>query len=195
MTGITIKYRFHLPVLRLIFLSLSFYCGSDEVGFIHPTQFAFLSEDVPSSTSLSPVADGSLLEDDTIKSEPAVCNSSNTCFWHHEHKLGISTLVLAQLYRAAKDAFMDSHRQCRMLSSSQCKKDEKLDEIASVCSTSFLNIAEIEVMRHSKALLLLSSDFGTAWNFRYIHAPLFCIRLYVHWLHCSQHMSDFYQVV
>ncbi|XP_047981126.1 geranylgeranyl transferase type-2 subunit alpha isoform X4 [Salvia hispanica] len=138
----------------------------DEVGFIHPTQFAFLSEDVPSSTSLSPVADGSLLEDDTIKSEPAVCNSSNTCFWHHEHKLGISTLVLAQLYRAAKDAFMDSHRQCRMLSSSQCKKDEKLDEIASVCSTSFLNIAEIEVMRHSKALLLLSSDFGTAWNFR-----------------------------
>ncbi|XP_042000128.1 protein prenyltransferase alpha subunit repeat-containing protein 1-A-like [Salvia splendens] len=138
----------------------------DEVGFIHPTQFAFLSEDFPSSTSLSSVADGSLLEDDTIKSEPALCNSSDTCFWHHEHKLGISTLVLVQLYRAAKDAFMDSHRQCRMLSSSQCKKDEKLDEIASVCSTSFLNIAEIEVMRHSKALLLLSSDFGTAWNFR-----------------------------
>ncbi|KAL1546136.1 protein prenyltransferase alpha subunit repeat-containing protein 1-A-like [Salvia divinorum] len=138
----------------------------DEVGFIHPTQFAFLSEEVHSSTSLPSVADGSLLEDDTIKSEPALYVSSDTCFWHHEHKLGISTLVLVQLYRAATDAFMVSHRQCRMLSNSQCKKDGKLDEIASMCSTSLLNIAEIEVMRHSKALLLLSPDFGTAWNSR-----------------------------
>ncbi|XP_057764349.1 uncharacterized protein LOC130985396 isoform X2 [Salvia miltiorrhiza] len=138
----------------------------DEVGFIHPTQFSFFSEDVHSSTSLSSVADGSFLEDETSKSESTLYNSSDTCFWHNEHKLGISTLVLVQLYKAAKDAFMVSHRRCRMLSNSQCKKDEKLDENASVCATSFLDIAEFEVMRHSKALLLLSSDFGTAWNSR-----------------------------
>lgn len=123
------------------------------------------------------MADGFLLEDESSQSEPAHCNSSDACFWHNEHKLGISSLVLVELYRAAKDAFMVSHRRCGMLSNSQCKKDEKLDEHASVCSTSVLDIAEIEVMRHSKALLLLSCDFGTAWNSRYIHIPPFPHRL------------------
>ncbi|KAH6762659.1 hypothetical protein C2S52_020092 [Perilla frutescens var. hirtella] len=138
----------------------------DEVGFIHPTQFAVFSEEVHSSPSSSFGANGSQLEDETSKSEPVRDHSSDTYFWHNDHKLGISTLVLVRLYRVAKDAFMDSYKRYRMLSNSQFKKNERLDDNASMCSTSFLDVAEIEVMRHSRALLLLSCDFGTAWNSR-----------------------------
>lgn len=94
-------------------------------------------------------------------------------FWHNEHKLGISTLVLVRLYRAAKDAFIESYKRYKMSNNSQFMKAERLDDNASMCSTSFLDFAEIEVMRHSRALLLLSCDFGTAWNSRYVFAPFF----------------------
>lgn len=175
--------------MQLISLLLS--VGSDEVGFIHPTQFATFSEEVRSSpsSSSSSVADGSQLENEISKSETARDNSCDTCFWHNEHKLGISTVVLVQLYRAAKDAFLDSFRRCKMLSNSQVKKDGRLDENASMCSTSFLEIAEIEVMRHSKALLLLSCDFGTAWNSRYILAPPFWQYAY----RCQSCCKDLYR--
>lgn len=140
--------------------------GSDEVGFIHPTQFASFSEEVHSSPSSSLSAADGMSE--TSKSEPVRDYNYDNCFWHNEHKLGISTLVLVQLYRAAKDAFMDSYRRYRMLNNSQVKKAGRVDENASMCSTTYLDTAEIEVMRHSRALLLLSCDFGTAWNSRYI---------------------------
>ncbi|GFP78724.1 9-cis-epoxycarotenoid dioxygenase nced1 chloroplastic [Phtheirospermum japonicum] len=109
----------------------------DEVGFIHPMQFTAFAE---SSFSGSGTHDGSY----------------DSSFWHHEHKLGISTLVLVPLYRAARDAFMDAHKRYVLLSESQLKKDGLLD----------LGIVESEVMRHSRALVLLSCDFGTAWNSR-----------------------------
>ncbi|PIN25380.1 Protein geranylgeranyltransferase type II [Handroanthus impetiginosus] len=136
----------------------------DEVGFIHPTQFAIFNEAIHSSPSSSS-GGGPQLEDGT-KPKPAQASSSDTFFWHNEHKLGISTLVLDPLYRAAKDAFMDAYKRYRLLSYSHVNKDGKVDNNVLICSTSILDIMESEVMKHSKALLLLSCDFGTAWNSR-----------------------------
>ncbi|KAL3653821.1 hypothetical protein CASFOL_003502 [Castilleja foliolosa] len=111
----------------------------DEVGFIHPMQFTALAE---SSFSVSKTQ----LED----------GGYDSMFWHNEHKLGISTLVLVPLYRAARDAFMDAHKRYILFSESQVQKDGLLD----------FGIVESEVMKHSRALVLLSCDFGTAWNSR-----------------------------
>ncbi|KAG8369460.1 hypothetical protein BUALT_Bualt14G0016000 [Buddleja alternifolia] len=119
----------------------------DEVGFVHPTQFAALNEEVHTSPSLA----------DEI---------SEQSFWHSEHKLGISTAVVVPLYNAAKHVFMDAYKQYRMLRDSHVQKDESLDDKGLMCSTSSLNIVESEVMKHSRALVLLSCDFGTAWNSR-----------------------------
>ncbi|XP_030959469.1 protein prenyltransferase alpha subunit repeat-containing protein 1-like isoform X2 [Quercus lobata] len=83
----------------------------DEVGFVHPTQFATLTED---STGDAAISDG-------------------------------ITQAVLPLYNAAKRAFIAAMEEYKRLS------DDGL---------------ESEVMRHSKALLLLSSDFGTAWNSR-----------------------------
>lgn len=66
-------------------------------------------------------------------------------FWHRDHKLGISTQAVIVLYKAAKAAFFDVV---------ECYK--KGDGKA----------GENDVMRHSAVLVLLSSDFGTAWNAR-----------------------------
>lgn len=144
-----------------------FVAPSEEVGFIHPMQFAAFNEEVHSSPSSSSGV-GSQLEDKISKSKPVRDSCSDSYFWHSEHKLGISTHVLVPLYRAAKDAFMDSYKRYRMLSDSQIKKDDTLDKNASMCLASFLDIVESEVMKHSRALLLLSCDFGTAWNSRYL---------------------------
>ncbi|XP_030959441.1 protein prenyltransferase alpha subunit repeat-containing protein 1-like isoform X2 [Quercus lobata] len=95
----------------------------DEVGFVHPTQFATLTED---STGDAAISDG-------------------TTFWCRDHKLGVSTQAVLPLYNAAKRAFIAAMEEYKRLG------DDGL---------------ESEVMKHSKALLLLSSDFGTAWNSR-----------------------------
>ena len=95
----------------------------DEVGFVHPTQFATLTKD---STGDAAILDG-------------------TTFWCKDHKLGVSTQVVLPLYNAAKLAFITAMEEYKRLG------DDGL---------------ESEVMKHSKALLLLSFDFGTAWNSR-----------------------------
>ncbi|KAK6156204.1 hypothetical protein DH2020_010452 [Rehmannia glutinosa] len=136
----------------------------DEVGFIHPMQFTAFTEEAHGSPSLSSGA-GPQLEGGITKPKPVRDGSSDTFFWHSEHKLGISTLVLVPLYCAAKDAFMDAYKRYRMLSESQVKKDEVLDTNP-LRMTSLLDIVESEIMKHSRALLLLSCDFGTAWNAR-----------------------------
>ncbi|KAJ6757404.1 PROTEIN PRENYLTRANSFERASE ALPHA SUBUNIT REPEAT-CONTAINING PROTEIN 1 [Salix koriyanagi] len=74
-------------------------------------------------------------------------------FWSRDHKLAISTDVLLPLYNAAKDAFMHAI--------SQYKRHGNLSDASGYASN-----LESEAMKHSKALLLLSCDFGTAWNFR-----------------------------
>ncbi|XP_062084389.1 uncharacterized protein LOC133790676 isoform X2 [Humulus lupulus] len=122
----------------------------DEVGFIHPSQFDTLNEEayqfVPSS-------------DDTFSSKVPDVDASKhvsvASFWNKDHKLGISTEVLFPLYQTAKHAFMAAIKQYKAL----------VDSSSSHSSSSHGNV-ENEVMKHSRALLLLSCDFGTAWHSR-----------------------------
>ncbi|KAK8701688.1 hypothetical protein V6N13_020069 [Hibiscus sabdariffa] len=116
----------------------------DEVGFIHPSQFVTLHKECGESGNLS--ADGAFR------------------FWNRDHKLGISTEVLLPLCKAAKSAFMDVMKQYKMLSNLSDSKSE--DENAMYVSSLSCQSFEDEIMKHSRALLLLSSDFGTAWNAR-----------------------------
>lgn len=114
----------------------------DEIGFIHPSQFASLNEDIGTpSTSVGSVQK----------------TNFGTLFWSRDHKLGISTKVLFPLYVAAKNAFVEAHKSYKVHSD---------DKNASFCSSSSPLSLESELMRHSRALLLLSCDFGTAWNSR-----------------------------
>ncbi|XP_065851720.1 uncharacterized protein [Euphorbia lathyris] len=126
----------------------------DEVGFVHPSQFASLNKEAKSSKFQS--------KDGILSSgihEVSVSDNEDTIFWNKDHKLGISTHVLLPLYKASRDAFMDVIREYKRLEHF-CSISE--NEIHS-CEFSPL---ESEVMKHSKALLLLSCDFGTAWNSR-----------------------------
>ncbi|KAH9698804.1 protein prenylyltransferase superfamily protein [Citrus sinensis] len=76
----------------------------------------------------------------------------STSFWIRDHKLGISTQILIPVYKAAKHAFISALRQYKTPGNFSGKSQD--DTVA------------IEVMIHSKALLLLSCDFATAWNSR-----------------------------
>nr|GEW63232.1 protein prenyltransferase alpha subunit repeat-containing protein 1 [Tanacetum cinerariifolium] len=109
----------------------------DEVGFVHPSQFAAISDMSSTSAGSSQV------------------NQTNMAFWSEDHKLGISTEVIKPLYTTAKRAFMSSRDQYKMLLS---------DNIAG--DSSALTTIENGIMKHSMAVLLLSGDFGTAWNSR-----------------------------
>ncbi|TXG66046.1 hypothetical protein EZV62_007321 [Acer yangbiense] len=81
-----------------------------------------------------------------------ISEHENTNFWIRDHKLGISTQVLLPLYKAAKHAFMAALREY--------KTSENLP------GNSGDDSLESEVMSHSKTLLMLSCDFGSAWNSR-----------------------------
>nr|XP_043633115.1 protein prenyltransferase alpha subunit repeat-containing protein 1 [Erigeron canadensis] len=116
----------------------------DEVGFVHPSQFAAISD---SSMSLEVPLENEGEND-----------ASNMAFWSREHKLGISTHVMQPLYIAAKCAFMSSLEQYRTRIS--------LHKMIVTFDSSSLVSIENDVLKHSKALLLLSCDFGTAWNGR-----------------------------
>ncbi|OWM67308.1 hypothetical protein CDL15_Pgr000760 [Punica granatum] len=81
-------------------------------------------------------------------SEPVSLN-----FFSKDHKLGISTQILFPLYEQAKKAFFDVVTRYKIqggIFDSPNTRDE----------------LEVGVMKHSKALLLLSADLGTAWNSR-----------------------------
>ncbi|KAB2621374.1 prenyltransferase alpha subunit repeat-containing protein 1 [Pyrus ussuriensis x Pyrus communis] len=123
----------------------------DEVGFLHPSQFSELNKEVGHS---SPSFDDSTV----LRSA-----DGNSVFWNRDHKLGISTQVLFPLYEAAKHAFMAASRQYKALNS---KSDVSGDENSLYVSLSLDNSFESDVMKHSGALLLLSSDLGTAWHSR-----------------------------
>lgn len=157
-------------------LSYILYCHliepSDEVGFVHPSQFFKLNEEaghsLPSSDSS---ADG------------------NSVFWNEDHKLGISTQVLLPLYKASKDAFMTANRQFKELNSTS---DVSGAENSLCTSLSLDDSIESAVMKHSRALLLLSCDFGTAWHSRSSFFS-FLVQLYLFSL-CytvSWHLLDF----
>uniref|UniRef100_A0A7N0UZJ9 Uncharacterized protein n=1 Tax=Kalanchoe fedtschenkoi TaxID=63787 RepID=A0A7N0UZJ9_KALFE len=100
----------------------------DEIGFIHPSQFAPLNE-------------GS---DAECAEEEAGLEYDDRVFWHRGHKLGISTVALLPLYKAARAAFFTAMQQC-------ASGGEEEDD---------------DLLKHSRALVLLSTDFATAWNSR-----------------------------
>ncbi|TYI70961.1 hypothetical protein E1A91_D08G260500v1 [Gossypium mustelinum] len=121
----------------------------DEVGLIHPSQFITLSKECSESSNSS--SDGAF--------RPA-----NTKFWNRDHKLGISTEILLPVCKAAKSAFMDAMKQYKTHSDLSVNKREDKNMVyghSSSCQS-----FESEVMKHSRALLLLSCDLGTAWNAR-----------------------------
>ncbi|TQD76138.1 hypothetical protein C1H46_038331 [Malus baccata] len=124
----------------------------DEVGFLHPSQFSKLNKEAGHSSPSS--------DDNTVLRSA----DGNSVFWNRDHKLGISTQVLFPLYEAAKHAFMAASRQYKALNS---KSDVFGDEKSLYVSLSLDNSFESDVMKHSWALLLLTSDFGTAWHSRY----------------------------
>lgn len=130
----------HFAYAVVIFVIMNLICWlntecSDEVAFIHPSQFATLKEEIGDSLRLE---DG---------------DHESTSFWNRDHKLGISTQILIPMYKAAKHAFISALRQYKTPSDLSGKSQD--DTLA------------IEVMIHSKALLLLSCDFATAWNARF----------------------------
>ncbi|GMY20517.1 protein prenyltransferase alpha subunit repeat-containing protein 1-like isoform X2 [Fagus crenata] len=102
----------------------------DELGYIHPSQFATLTQESAS--------------DDAI-------GYGGTTFWSRDHKLGISTQIILPLYNAAKRAFISAMEDYKSLGDNDVVSGERVGS---------------EVMKQSKAVLLLSSDFGTAWNSR-----------------------------
>ncbi|XP_010475870.1 PREDICTED: uncharacterized protein LOC104755221 [Camelina sativa] len=111
----------------------------DEVGFIHPSQFTLLDKEAGfSNVHLQP-------NDET-----------SSKFWNQDHKLGISTDILVQLCKDAKRVFLLALEEYKCHGNA-CNEPQ----IKSISST-----LESEVMTHSQAVLLLSSDFGTAWNAR-----------------------------
>ncbi|XP_008441833.2 uncharacterized protein LOC103485879 [Cucumis melo] len=119
----------------------------DEIGFVHPSQFVKLNEELGSSKSATSEITGNEISE----------------FWLQDHKLGISTQILHPLYIAARNTFMAATRKYR----SSCNQDDQTMAGNSLCGLSnSLNVVESDVMKHSRALLLLSCDFGTAWNSR-----------------------------
>jgi protein prenyltransferase alpha subunit repeat containing protein 1 len=132
--------------------------SSDELGFIHPSQFSLLNEESGISANLS---DESILQSaDRIASSDEYSNQEKLCFWNKDHKLGISTHVLLPLYKAAKHAFFTAFKQHKMCGNQSDKVGTSLPPLASHDNL------ESTLLRHSRSLLLLSCDFTTAWNCR-----------------------------
>ncbi|XWS57764.1 hypothetical protein CRYUN_Cryun09bG0201200 [Craigia yunnanensis] len=117
---------------------------SDEVGFIHPSQFVTLSKECGEYGD---------------SSEDGAFEPRSTKFWNKDHKLGISTEVLLPLCKAAKSAFMDAMKQYK--TRSHLSDDKHEDENIMYGSLSCQSL-ESEVIKHSRVLLLLTSDFGSA---------------------------------
>ncbi|MQL78334.1 hypothetical protein Taro_010771, partial [Colocasia esculenta] len=116
----------------------------NEFGFVHPTQLAELnaqSEMARSSNTIQ--AKGDIM--DERMPGGGVRKYDETVFWNNDHKLAISTAELPRLYSAVLGAFSNSIRKYR----------------ATPDNDQFL---QNEVLRCSKSLLLLSCDFGSAWN-------------------------------
>ncbi|KAF3569477.1 hypothetical protein DY000_02013369 [Brassica cretica] len=110
----------------------------DEVGFIHPSQFTLLDKEARSSN-----------------------DGTSASFWNQDHKLGISTDILIQLCRVAKHAFLAAFKEYKRHENASSESlTENISSGVSCCSL------VSKVMKHSQVVLLLSSDFGTAWNAR-----------------------------
>ncbi|KAK9097530.1 hypothetical protein Sjap_023027 [Stephania japonica] len=141
----------------------------DEVGFLHPSQFVALNEDRDGSLQ-TPIESSSHFTDE-ISGDNNLLDSNtlpydSSIFWNREHKLAISSEALFSLYIAARHAFMTALNRYRMSLNLPRKEYSSVCEVvADNCSVA-VEFLEREIMMHSKALLLLSCDFNTAWNSR-----------------------------
>lgn len=132
--------------------------SSDELGFIHPSQFSLLNEESGISGNLS---DETIHQSaDRIASSNEYSKQEKLYFWNRDHKLGISTDVLLPLYKVAKHAFMMAFKQYKMCGNQSDKVGRCLP-----ASVSHDHLESI-LLRHSRSLVLLSCDFMTAWNCR-----------------------------
>lgn len=162
-------------IFKVVVILCTPFVSSDEVGFIHPSQFVMLNREAGGSLTSS-VRTTLQSEDGVLRPRVPEVNSSETVFWCRDHKLGISTQVLLPLYNASKHAFMASLERYKSHSSVSAKKDESGGNDMSSCFSPSLNILESELMKHSRALLLLSCDFVTAWNSRFY--PFYVLHAY-----------------
>lgn len=131
------------------------------MGFIHPSQFSELAKEAGRSS-----------KDGLMGYKESEANIYDSVFWSRDHKLGISTTVLLPLYRAAKHALMEAIRQYQIINDLQRERNDLKDDNASTSTSSSISFLESDIMKHSRALLLLSCDFGTAWNFRFLSFPI-----------------------
>lgn len=130
----------------------------DEVGFIHPSHLLVLNKEADAT----PVSSDIQELDARMSPEPSKCDApkgKKAFFWNKDHKLGVSTAYLLPLYKAAKHKFMEALAIYKMHSGPSFMNENLPGNIV-------FSKVENEVMKHSRALLLLSSDFGTAWNAR-----------------------------
>ncbi|KAG6544644.1 hypothetical protein Mapa_013949 [Marchantia paleacea] len=98
-----------------------------------------------------------------------------TAFWCGEHKLAISMLALAPLYKYAKDAFTSSSaeykRMCRAEQNSPSalgtiKEEHENQESGTVTSSTGKCGLEDSLMSYTRALVLINCDHASAWNMR-----------------------------
>lgn len=137
---------------------------SDEIGFLHPSQFASLDED--SSSSSPTLATSVQLADGNIETSITESNTvqyDKTTFWNRDHKLAISTHVLCHLCVAARRAYMDVSRRYK----ASINLSLNSGAFCSVTAGANLDhLLENEILKHTKALLILSLNFASAWNCR-----------------------------
>lgn len=147
----------------ILLFEFSVHC-SDEIGFLGPSQFASLDQDLSGSSfnQCTPIqlADVSL---ETNITELNIVQYDKNFFWNRNNKLAISTDVLSHLYIAARHAYIDVSRRYKASVNLTMKK-------GAFCSASaqanFDHLLEDEILKHTKALLILSCNFGSAWNDR-----------------------------
>uniref|UniRef100_A0A1D1YV52 Protein prenyltransferase alpha subunit repeat-containing protein 1 n=1 Tax=Anthurium amnicola TaxID=1678845 RepID=A0A1D1YV52_9ARAE len=120
----------------------------NELGFVHPTQISELNAQSRASglASFSNAMPTGGILNEHIPEQGGILYDE-TVFWYSDHKLAISITELSQLYGAVLKVFFNSIREYK----------------ASPDPDQFL---QNDVLKHSKALLLLSCDFGSAWNSR-----------------------------
>ncbi|KAI0491737.1 hypothetical protein KFK09_025997 [Dendrobium nobile] len=133
----------------------------DEVGFIHPSQFAELNED--SGVSWSPPSSIWQILDESHESDSTglMClRNEKSVFWYGNHKLAISIQVVPVLYNAARLAHMEARRSYERLINVPKRR-------SSLNATNFeAQFPETDIMKHSRSLLILSPECGSVWNSR-----------------------------
>lgn len=111
----------------------------NEIGFVHPSQLA------------------------TLDRSPDATHYDETAFWNKDHKLAISTEILPHLYRAVMHEYMNVKKRLEGL----IKQSIGKYSLESPTFGSDLDhLLESEILKHTMALLILNSDFGSAWNSR-----------------------------